>query len=99
MYCRTVPCDAVRHRLGSILTLAARCRTTRRDTNFHRSCYDFLNIFADKFSEKIAFLTQNKAKFCKKIIITLIFKTNANFFAENWENSQKIVIITSAPGL
>jgi hypothetical protein len=26
-------------------------------------CYDFLNIFAEKFSEKLAFLTQNKAKF------------------------------------
>jgi hypothetical protein len=25
-------------------------------------CYDFLNIFAEKFSEKMAFLTQNKAK-------------------------------------
>jgi hypothetical protein len=26
-------------------------------------CYDFLNIFAEKISEKLAFLTQNKAKF------------------------------------
>jgi hypothetical protein len=26
-------------------------------------CYDFLNIFAEKFSEKLAFLTQNNAKF------------------------------------
>jgi hypothetical protein len=25
-------------------------------------CYNFLNIFAEKFSEKLAFLTQNKAK-------------------------------------
>jgi hypothetical protein len=30
-------------------------------------CYDFLNIFAEKFSKKLAFLTQNKAKFLKKI--------------------------------
>jgi hypothetical protein len=28
----------------------------------------------------------------------LVFKKNANFFAENWEKSQKIVIITSTPG-
>jgi hypothetical protein len=29
-------------------------------------CYDFKNIFAEKFSQKMAFLTQNKAKFWKK---------------------------------
>jgi hypothetical protein len=40
----------------------------------------------------MAVLTQNKAKFCKKLIIK-----NANFFAENWAKSQKIVIITFAP--
>jgi hypothetical protein len=32
------------------------------------------------------------------MIITLVFKKNAKFFAENWEKSQKIVIITSTPG-
>jgi hypothetical protein len=26
-------------------------------------CYDFLNILAEKFCKKLAFLTQNKAKF------------------------------------
>jgi hypothetical protein len=26
------------------------------------------------------------------------FEKNANFFAENWQKSQKIVIITSTPG-
>jgi hypothetical protein len=45
----------------------------------------------------MAFLTQRKAKFLKKLIITLVFKKNANFFAEIWEKSQKIVIITSTP--
>jgi hypothetical protein len=34
----------------------------------------------------------------KKLIITLVFKKNANFFAENWEKSQKIVIISSTAG-
>jgi hypothetical protein len=29
----------------------------------------------------------------------LVFKKNANFFAENWEKSPKIVIITSTPEL
>jgi hypothetical protein len=39
----------------------------------------FLNIFAKKFSEKMAFLTQNKAKLCKILIITLVFEKNTNF--------------------
>jgi hypothetical protein len=43
-------------------------------------------------------LTQNKAKLCKILIITLVFEKNANFFAENWQKSQKVVIITSTPG-
>jgi hypothetical protein len=29
----------------------------------------------------------------------LVFDKNANFFAENWEKSPKIVIITSTPGM
>jgi hypothetical protein len=61
-------------------------------------CYDFLNIFAEKFSGKIGVLTQNKAKLCKNLIITLVFEKNAIFFAENRQKSQKIVIITSVPG-
>jgi hypothetical protein len=48
-----------------------------------------------KIAKKLAFLTQNKAKLCKILIITLVFEKNANFFAEK---SQKIVIITSTPG-
>jgi hypothetical protein len=32
------------------------------------------------------------------MIITLVFKKNANFCTENWEKSQKIVIITLTPG-
>jgi hypothetical protein len=43
-------------------------------------------------------LTQNKAKLCKILIITLVFEKNANFFAKNCQKSQKIVIITSTPG-
>jgi hypothetical protein len=31
------------------------------------------------------------------VIITLVLKKNANFVAENWEKSQKIVILTSTP--
>jgi hypothetical protein len=41
--------------------------------------------------------TQNKAKLCEFFIITLDFEKNANFVAENWQKSQKIVVITSSP--
>jgi hypothetical protein len=55
-------------------------------------------IFSPKISaKKLAFLTQNKAKLFKKMIITLVLEKNINFFAENWQKSQKIVIITSTP--
>jgi hypothetical protein len=42
----------------------------------------------------MAFFTQSKAKLCKNLIIALVFEKFANFFAENWQKSQKIVIIT-----
>jgi hypothetical protein len=59
-----------------------------------------LNIFSPKnLAKKLAFLTQNKAKLCKILIITLVWGKNAIFFAENCRKSQKIVIITSTPGL
>jgi hypothetical protein len=61
-------------------------------------CYDFLNIFAENFSENIGVFALTTASFCKNVIITLVFEKNANFFAENWQKSQKIVIITSTPG-
>jgi hypothetical protein len=45
-------------------------------------CYDFLNIFAEKFSEKIGFfLLKIKLNYAKSNIITLVFEKNANFFA------------------
>jgi hypothetical protein len=34
----------------------------------------------------------------KIVTITLVFEKNAIFFAEIWQKSQKIVIITSTPG-
>jgi predicted dinucleotide-binding enzyme len=55
-------------------------------------------IFLPKISaKKLAFSTQNKAKLFKILILTLVFEKNANFFAENFRKSQKIVIITSTP--
>jgi hypothetical protein len=49
-------------------------------------------------AKKLAFLTQNKAKLCKNLIVTLVFEKNAKFFAEKGQKLQKIVIITSTPG-
>jgi hypothetical protein len=48
-------------------------------------------------AKKMARLTQTKGIFAEKVITTLVFEENANFFAENWQKSQKIVIITSVP--
>jgi hypothetical protein len=59
---------------------------------------DFLIYFRRKIQIKNwRFLLKTKLNFEKNMIITLVFKKNANFFAENWEKSQKIVIITSTP--
>jgi hypothetical protein len=55
--------------------------------------------FRQKIGEKLAFLTPNKAKLFKNLLITLVFENNANFFAENYRKSQKIVIRTSTPSL
>jgi hypothetical protein len=56
-------------------------------------------IFPPKFSSKnFAFLAQTTASFHKKLIITLVFEKNVNFFAENKRKLEKIVIITSTPG-
>jgi hypothetical protein len=60
--------------------------------------YDFKNIFAEKYCKKLAFLTHNKAKLCENFDHNIGFWENANFFADNWQKSQKIVIITSTPG-
>jgi hypothetical protein len=46
----------------------------------------------------LTYFAKTTASFCKNLIITLVFVKNANFFAENWQKSQKIVIITSTPG-
>jgi hypothetical protein len=48
-------------------------------------------------AKKMAFLTENKAKLCKILILTLVFEKNAIFSPKNWRKSQKIEIITSTP--
>jgi hypothetical protein len=53
-------------------------------------CYDFLNIFAEKFCEKIRVFAQNKAKLCKNWIIALVFEKNANFSQKIGKNRRKL---------
>jgi hypothetical protein len=54
-------------------------------------CYDFLNIFAEKFLRKNwRFWLENKAKFWKKLIITMVFKKNANFLPKIGKNRRKL---------
>jgi phosphoribosylformimino-5-aminoimidazole carboxamide ribonucleotide (ProFAR) isomerase len=48
-------------------------------------------------AKTLAFLTQTKSSFAEKVIVALAFEKNAKFFVENWQKSQKIVIITSIP--
>jgi hypothetical protein len=57
-------------------------------------CYDFLNIFAEKFRKRLAFLTQKKAKLCQNLIITLvsfekktIFRQKLAKIAENCDHN------------
>jgi hypothetical protein len=55
-------------------------------------------IFSPKNSaKKIACSTQNKAKLCKVLIITLVFEKSANFFVQNCRKLKRILIITSTP--
>jgi hypothetical protein len=51
-------------------------------------CYDFLNIYAKNFSKKLA--SQNKAKLCKNLIITVLFGKNAIFSPKIVENRRKL---------
>jgi hypothetical protein len=46
----------------------------------------------------LSFFSQTTAGYYKTLIKTLVFEKNANIFAEYWQKSQKIVIITSTPG-
>jgi hypothetical protein len=54
-------------------------------------CYDFKNIFAEKFSGKIGvFYSKTKPNFEKKLIITLVFEKNAIFSPKIGKNRRKL---------
>jgi hypothetical protein len=66
--------------------------------NFPGTDVRILKIFLLKYWAKIlAFFAQTAASFSKNLIVTLAFEKNTNFFAKNWQKSQKTVIITSTP--
>jgi hypothetical protein len=46
-----------------------------------------LKIFSQKNWRKIAFLTQIKGNFAEKVIISLVFEKNANFFRRKLEKN------------
>jgi hypothetical protein len=50
----------------------------------------FKKISPKKIAKKLAFLTQNKAKFFKKLIITMGFEKNANFLPKIVKNRRKL---------
>jgi hypothetical protein len=57
-------------------------------------------IFSTKIWRKNRHFCSNYCLFfCENLIITSFFEENANFFAENWRKSQKVVTITSTPVL
>jgi hypothetical protein len=61
-------------------------------------CYDSLNIFAEKFGDQIGvFLFKTKLNYvCKKLIITLVFEKNNNFFDDNCNHNIKTNMATLA---
>jgi hypothetical protein len=83
--------------IAAALLVRAVLEPDPRESFWWDRCYDIKNIFAQKFGKKLPFLTQNKVKLFKILIETLVFEKNANFFAENCQKTQKIVIIKSTP--
>jgi hypothetical protein len=59
-------------------------------------CYDFKNTSAIQIGEKIGFFVQTSANFCKKFDHKIVFfLEKRQFFAENWQKTQKTVIVRS----
>jgi hypothetical protein len=77
-------------------------RNERRESQLNKSSGTtamILKLFSPKNVAKIlAFFAQTTVTFCKKIDHNIGFLEKRHFFAENWQKSQKIVIIPSTPG-
>jgi hypothetical protein len=58
-------------------------------------CYDFFNSFAEKFSVNIGVFCSNNWLFLQNFYHNIGLWEKRQIFAENWQKSQKIVIICS----
>jgi hypothetical protein len=57
------------------------------------------NIFSPKnFAKMLAFFAQTADSFLQKNDQNIVFLRKTPFFAENWQKSQKILIIKSTQG-
>jgi hypothetical protein len=71
----------------------ARCKLLPKEGKIAQSGTDviiFKIISPKKIAKKLAFLTENKAKFCKILIVTLIFEKHAIFSPKNGKNCKKL---------
>jgi hypothetical protein len=69
-------------------------RSDARSGEIEKDCNDFQKVFARKnLAKKLPFFAQTTARFCKNMIVKLVFEKTP-FFAEKWQKSLKIVIIT-----
>jgi hypothetical protein len=59
----------------------------------------FKIVSPKKFAKKLSFLTQNKAKSFKNLIITLVFKKKSQFFRRKLSKiaDSSLVLISSRP--
>jgi hypothetical protein len=74
-----------------LLQVAAVCPMSKNSPNLGPMLHMISKIFSPNFSaKKLAFLTQNKAKLCKILILTLVFEKNANFLPKIVKNRRKL---------
>jgi hypothetical protein len=66
----------------------------RSPCNLHQApgsqCYDFLKVSPKDSAKKWRFLTRNKAKLCKILIITVVFEKTPFFSPKIVENRRKL---------
>jgi hypothetical protein len=71
-----------RWRVSLVLHHVARHHAVKVGINPGTDVMIFKIFSPKKIAKKLAFLTQNKAKLCKILIITLVLEKNANFSAK-----------------
>jgi hypothetical protein len=85
---------------SSALFCVCRCivfQTIRQIHTWDR-CYDYLNIFAEKFGKKIGVFGSKQSQIIQNFDHNIGFLEKRQFFRRKFAKSQKLVIITSTPG-